>query len=87
MRHDDKKIILGDHTKLRIEQREISDIEIYRLLRTGHVMEEPQRTKRKEWKCKVVKQIKGNREAGAVTIIIVNGMLFVKTIEWEDLRS
>jgi hypothetical protein len=49
-------------------------------------MDQPTRTERNEWKCKVVKQLKGNREAGAVTIILHNGKLFVKTVEWEDLR-
>jgi len=84
---DTSKVILGDHARERMGEREISDIEVYRLLQTGHVMEEPSRTERKEWKCKVVKRIKGNRDAGVVTIILSNGMLFVQTVEWEDLRS
>ena len=84
---DTKNVIIGNHALIRLAEREISDIELYRLLQTGHVTEEPTRTKRKEWKCKVVKQLKGNREAGAITIILHNGKLFVKTVEWEDLRS
>ena len=52
---DTAMVILSDHAKLRMEQREILDIEIYRLLQTGHVMEEPTRTKLKEWQCKMVK--------------------------------
>jgi len=82
---DTGKVIIGDHARERMELREISDIEVYRLLRTGHVMEEPTQTERKEWKCKVTKTLKGNREAGVVTIILINGMLFIKTVEWEDL--
>jgi len=83
---DTSKVIIGTHALGRLAEREISDIELYRLLQTGHVMDQPTRTERNEWKCKVVKQLKGNREAGAVTIILHNGKLFVKTVEWEDLR-
>ncbi len=60
-------------------------IEVYRILQTGHVMEEPTQTERKEWKCKIVKTIKGSREAGVVTVILQSGMLFAMTVEWEDL--
>jgi hypothetical protein len=82
---DTSKVIIGDHAKERMAQREISDIELYRLLRTGHVMEEPTQTERNEWKCKVVKKLKGNRDAGVVTIILKSRMLFAQTVEWEDL--
>lgn len=82
---DTSKVIIGDHAKRRMEEREISDIEIYRILQSGHVMEEPSQTEHKEWKCKVVKKLKGNREAGVVTIILRNRMLFAQTVEWEDL--
>src|SRR5690242_8359234 len=82
---DTSKVIIGDHTKRRMAEREISAIEVYRILQTGHVMEEPSQTDMKEWKCKVVKPIKGNREAGVVTIILRNKMLFAMTVEWEDL--
>src|SRR5437763_722295 len=70
---DTGKVIIGDHAKERMGQREISDIEVYRLLQTGHVMEEPTQTDRNEWKCKVTKKLKGNREAGVVTIILRSG--------------
>ncbi len=83
---DTDKVILSDHALERMEQREISDIEVYRILQKGHVMEEPTRTKQKEWQCKVVMRLKGNRDAGVVTIILHSGRLFVKTVEWEDLR-
>jgi len=47
-------------------------------------MDEPMRTRRKEWKCKVVKNVKGGRDIGVITVIMNNGLLFVKTVEWED---
>ena len=81
---DTENVILGRHTLERIEERDISDIEIYRILQKGHVMEEPKQTKKKEWKCKVVKRLLGGRDAAAITIILHGGKLFVKTIEWED---
>lgn len=84
---EDRNVIFSNHVNKRILEREISDIELRRVLRTGHVMEEPTRTKRGEWKCKVIKQIKGTRDAGVVTIILHNGMLFIKTVEWEDFGS
>ncbi len=33
----------------------------------------------------MVHKIKGAREAGVITIILTNGRLFIKTVEWEDL--
>ncbi len=69
-----------------MDEREISDIEVYRLLQTGQVLDEPMQTRRKEWKCKVVKRLKGNRQAGVVTIILHSGSLFAMTVEWEDWR-
>lgn len=83
---DTVRVILGNHALLRMEQRGISDTEVYRILRFGDVLEQPTRTRQKEWKCKVVMKIKGNRTAGAVTIILHDGLLFVKTVEWEDRR-
>jgi len=68
----------------RLLERGVADIEVYRILKTGYVMEEPERTERGEWKCKVVKQLRGQRELGVVTIIIEQNRLFVKTVEWED---
>jgi hypothetical protein len=84
---DTGKVIIGDHAKARMEEREISDIEVYRILQTGHVMEEPTQTDDKEWKCKVTKKIKGNRGAGVIVIILKTGMLFAQTVEWEDLQG
>lgn len=38
-----------------------------------------------EWKLKLVRRVKGKREAGVVVLTVRNGRLFVKTAEWEDL--
>ena len=81
---DTAMVILGRHALERIEEREISDIEVYRLLQTGNVMDEPELTKKKEWKCKVVNKIRGIRDAAVIVIILRGGKLFIKTVEWED---
>jgi len=79
-------VILGDHALARMEQRSITDTEVYRILQCGDVLDVPTRTQHKEWKCKMVLKLKGNRTAGVVTIILHNGKLFAQTIEWEDRR-
>jgi hypothetical protein len=83
---DSAKVILGSHALQRSDRRDISDIDVLRCLQRGHVLEEPQQTRYKEWKCKVIYRLRGSRDAGIVTVIMNNGFLFVKTVEWEDRR-
>lgn len=78
-------VVIGIHTLERMEERGITDAWVYEVLRTGHVIQAPSVTKYGEWKCKIVKQIRGGREVGVITIILHSGKLFVKTVEWEDL--
>lgn len=80
-----ENVILGTHALERMLEREIFDADVYRVLRTGYVDEAPVQATNGEWKCKVVRKIRGDRSAGVVTIILLNGKLFVKTVEWEDL--
>lgn len=83
---DTSRVIIGDHASERMELRGISAMELYRILQCGDVLDAPMRTKHKEWKCKVVMRLPGSRTAGAVTIILHDGNLFVMTVEWEDRR-
>ncbi|MBZ9739796.1 hypothetical protein LB563_11885 [Mesorhizobium sp. CO1-1-4] len=39
-----------------------------------------------EWKGKIVRNVKGRRDVGVVVLLIRNNKLFVKTVEWEDMR-
>lgn len=39
-----------------------------------------------EWKAKIVQTVKGRREVGVVAIAVRNDYIFVKTVEWEDVR-
>jgi hypothetical protein len=79
-------VIVGAHARKRMLEREIDDVDVLRTLRSGHINGEPEPAEPGEWKCKMVKQVKGAREAGVVVIILRSKRLFVKTVEWEDLR-
>lgn len=81
---DTANVIFGMHALQRMEERGVSDLEAYRILRTGHVSEVPERTDKGEWKCKVIKKLRGQRVLGVIAIIIKHDRLFVKTVEWED---
>jgi hypothetical protein len=63
-----------------MQERGITDREAIRVLQTGEGDIEPGKG-RGEWKCKFVAPIKGRRQIGAVTLVLVNGRLFVKTVE------
>ena len=77
-------VVFGDHALQRMAERGVLDVEVYRILRTGYVTEWPERTDKGEWKCKVVKKLRGHREVGVITIIVNRNRLFIKTVEWED---
>ena len=79
-------IIFGNHAMQRMSEREIFAVDVLRILRTGWVDDQPELTVSGEWKCKITLEIKQGRTAGVVTIILSNDMLFVKTVEWEDIR-
>jgi hypothetical protein len=74
------------HAREQMAAREIFDKDMLRVLRGGYVDTPPERTEFEgEWKCKITLKIRGGRTAGVVVIILPNGKLFVKTVEWEDL--
>src|SRR5688500_9168465 len=70
---DSDNIIFSEHALERMEERGIDDIQVLEILRTGMVVDDPTRTEFKEWKCKIVKKLRGGREAGVVTIILQSG--------------
>jgi hypothetical protein len=39
-----------------------------------------------EWKAKFVRRIPGRRDAGVAFLLVKDGMILVKTVEWEDTR-
>jgi hypothetical protein len=82
---DAGNVVLGEHALERMSERGIFTTDVLRILRTGWVDDEPERTDYGEWKCKMTLDINRGRTAGVVTIIMQNDMLFVKTVEWEDI--
>lgn len=75
------------HTESRMDWRDITDKMMFEVLRTGYLTGEIEAGKNEgEWKTKMCKRMKGQREVGVVTIIIRNERLFIKTVEWEDLK-
>lgn len=79
-----ENIVWGDHALERMDQRGIMRQDVLRVLRSGYCDELPELTEYGEWKCKMTQKIRGARKAGAVVIILHDGRLFLKTIEWED---
>jgi hypothetical protein len=74
------------HARERMVERDISRTDLDRILRTGHVIEEPFRNEHKEWQCNIIKRLAGRRDAGAVTVITSRQRLVIRTVEWEDPR-
>ncbi|MCH9694283.1 MAG: DUF4258 domain-containing protein [Gammaproteobacteria bacterium] len=75
------------HALERMVERDITDLQILRVLRTGMIESEIEAGKNPgEWKCKMVAEIRGRREVGVVTICNNGQRLYVKTVEWEDMR-
>ncbi|MEX2647742.1 MAG: DUF4258 domain-containing protein [Alphaproteobacteria bacterium] len=83
---DSGTVIFSQHAGERMAERDIFDFDVLRILREGSIRGDPEATERGEWQCKMVRKLRGGREAGVVTIIFHGGKLFVKTVEWEDLR-
>lgn len=81
---DTSKIVWSEHIHIRMAERSIDDVDVLRILQRGCVDEEPVQAREGEWKAKMKLRLRGTRTAAVVTIIMVNGNLFLKTVEWED---
>ena len=83
---DSRNVFFGKHARERMEERGISDRDVRKVINEGDIIGPIEVGKATgEWKCKIVARIKGNREAGVVTVATHNCRLFIKTVEWEDL--
>jgi hypothetical protein len=75
------------HAESQMDFRDISDKMMFEVLRSGFIKGEIVAGKYSgEWKIKMCKAMKGQREVGVVTILVRDQSLFVKTVEWEDIR-
>ena len=83
----DRYVYMGAHAKERLLDRGFTRVDAVRVLCRGHIDGpiEPGNSPG-EWKCKVVARLKGSRDIGVVTIVIEGKKLFIKTVEWEDLK-
>lgn len=80
-------IVWGRHIEDRMDQRGLMRQDVLRILRTGFVDEPPMKTEfAGEWKCKITLRIRGERVAGVAVVLLPDGRLFLKTVEWEDGR-
>lgn len=74
-----------EHALERSQERDITSQEIYRILRDGQVLQEPTLNDHGDWEAVIQRRVRGNRDAGAVTIIIEkNNELTLKTVMWMD---
>jgi len=83
-----ENVLFTDHALNQMELREIFDGDILTIYRSeaSSIKGEVNRGKNNgEYHCKVVRRIRGEREAGIATIILPNDKLLVLTVEWEDL--
>jgi len=82
---DSMNVILTDHAKERMLQRGFVVRDVYNVLRGGFVDDDPVQTQDNDWKCKITRRhAVAGRTVGVITVIVSNGKLIVKTIEWED---
>ena len=85
--NNSSQVIFGDHAFDRIEDRSITQLDAYSILRQGFIETTPQLNLENDWEVIVTKRMSGTRRAGVVTIIFrEDETLFVKTVEWMDLE-
>ena len=75
---------ISKHAQDRLSERDFTVQDVIKVLQRGDIDELPTRTTRNEWQCKVTLKLRGQRTAGAITIILLHERLFIKTVEWED---
>ena len=83
---DSANIIFSSHAQQRMYERDISDADVLRILQNGDLRGAVEPAKeRSGQKVKMVYRLRGNREAGVVTIVFAHTtQLLVVTVEWED---
>ena len=84
---DTGKIRWSVHARERMVERGITDVDVLKVLRSGHIESDPVRSDQGDgWKVKVVRAHASGREIVVVTLILDRGFLRLVTIEWEDCQ-
>jgi hypothetical protein len=83
---DSNNVLFTEHALGRMNERDITDLDVLRVLCRGTIEGDPAQVAEREWQCKVVSRLKGNRDAGVITIIVSEEKLRIRTVEWEDVR-
>lgn len=82
---DTSKVVFSTHAFERVDDRTITIIDAYRILRSGFVEEPLQKNINGDWEARVTKRMPGSREAAVVTIVFrEEDKLFIKTVMWVD---
>ena len=85
---DTDNILWSKHALARMDERGITDKMAVEVLQRGDVKGSAEAGQNPgEWKVKLVRRMKGHREAGVVVLTVRNGRLLVKTAEWEDTNG
>jgi hypothetical protein len=82
---DSSSVFVTAHAEERMAERGFTMRDLLTVLRSGSVVGQPVLTKQKEWKYKVVKRLRGSRDAGVITVVAKGRTLIIITMEWEDL--
>lgn len=80
-------VLFSRHAFERIEERSITIVDAFRVLREGYVHEPLRRNPDGDWEAVVARKMPGSREAAVVTIVFRDkDKLFVKTVMWMDTQ-
>lgn len=84
---DSDNVSWTNHAIERMDERGITTLDALRVLRIGMIEGpiEPGLSPG-EWKCKITAPSKGSREIGVVSVVAHRQRIFIKTVEWEDLK-
>jgi hypothetical protein len=84
---DSDNMIFTYHAWDRGDEREFTREDVFQMLQTGHCHGAPERNEEGDWQVVMVARIAGNRDAGAVTVILEGETkLVIRTVQWMDLR-
>ena len=84
---DTSLLLWSQHIRERMVERDITDSDVLKVLRTGDVESDPTAGKYAgEWRIKLTRGLANGRVAGVVTVLLIGGKLRLITTEWEDRR-